>query len=214
MPLYSDLAPFVQGSGVDRMVRHPLLTRPFPDDTLAAVVNNMYRDKKQRLRDARRHRDWRTYVWLHEREFRPGALLEIANELDDGAYWRLVAEVWRDAEFIHPNLGQWVTLWESPRLTREELLVPRARLPDDIIVWRCTNHPDGLNGLSWCREMETAIPFAGTVQSRQSRPALMATAVAPRSAIRAWFPERQEVILLPGTYKVVNLIELAPKRAA
>ena len=79
-------------------------------------------------------------------------------------------------------------------------------LPDEVEVWRGTNHKRGLGGLSWTLDQEKAVRFANRFSNPE--PALVAKGLASKRDIVAYFGERKEceiVSLLVSIISVANM---------
>lgn len=63
--LLSELAPYKNGD----WVHHPLVICPLQDNP-----NHRYRQKKKLVVKAKADGDWNSYIFLHERPYRIGAL--------------------------------------------------------------------------------------------------------------------------------------------
>jgi len=142
-------------------IRHPLINELYCEP-MNAVINARYKLKTEAVEEAREKGKWSEFVWLHERPFRFGALLEV---LSDGAgYWEaeslteaemeLVAEVWIDAENPGVNREFWLPLFEAMDCPELETL------PDTFTIYRGTGADDDNNGISWTLSEETAEFFA------------------------------------------------------
>lgn len=142
-------------------IRHPLINELY-HEAMNAVLNARYKLKSEALEEAREAGKWSEFVWLHERPFRFGALLEA---LSDGAgYWEaesltedemeLVESVWIDAENPGVNREFWLPLFEAmPCAALDDL-------PKTFTIYRGTGVDDDNNGISWTLSKETAEFFA------------------------------------------------------
>jgi len=61
-------------------------------------------------------RDWEGYLWRVPRPGRLAVLLEIAPDLTDAGYWRLLGTIWTDTEMPNVNRALWLTLFISRNL--------------------------------------------------------------------------------------------------
>ena len=101
--LHADLIPYV----INGRVRHPLVVEDLT--TGASYINQAYRDKLDRVKEAETDGNWGLYVWLHERAYRFDALLSATKKgltKKPSEIWPLVGEVWQDAENIHQRLSK------------------------------------------------------------------------------------------------------------
>jgi len=140
-------------------IKHPLINELY-HDAMNAVINARFKLKKAAVEEAREKENWSEFVWLHERPFRFGALLEA---LSDG-YWdaenltteeiELVEGVYIDAENPGVNREFWLPLFEYMPCAA------LADLPETFTIYRGTGVDDDNNGISWTLSEETAEFFA------------------------------------------------------
>ena len=123
--------------------------------------------KTRGLAQALAERDWLMYVELHDRPYRVGALLELVDDhgLSDEKLWQVVGWVWVDTEGAWLR-KEWRSIWSRKDqhrnfVTDEKELEVLKSLPDDIEIWRGVKDEEGVQGLSWTLERDTAIYFAG-----------------------------------------------------
>jgi hypothetical protein len=198
------------------VIRHPLMTAAYSRGH-TAVFNQMVSDKRRRLVTAKRDGDWRTYIWLHEREFRPAILWQMVEDIPPERFWILVGQVWHDAETIHPNRETWLAIWSSDRpfrdrvMTAEEHVILRDTRDTrhSVKVYRGFSTAFGkeavIDGLSWTFDFERAKNY-GRRQIAQRRSAMLATGEVAAKDIIAYFNRREEdVIILPQSVTNVTL---------
>lgn len=138
------------------VLKHPLVFQvPYaPHNNKQA--NLMYAHKLEEIVRAKAEHDWSLVMWLHERPYRPDAVVEIMNDVDDDEYWSLIRDLWIDSE----NIWQWhdkvQTLLLADRPGRAEGLMTDHELAnleqmhDTVTVWRGWNRPRGTRkGWSW-----------------------------------------------------------------
>lgn len=166
--LHEDLKPYLQETSNRWMaLRHPLVYVVPWFDAQAKQANAMYAYKQGEIAVALAEKDWAGYIWLHERPYRPEALLEIADLMDDDDYWDAVRDVWIDTE----NLWQWGTkklrrILEANRPGRAEGLMDDmeranlAQMTQRVTIYR--GYPQGgtRKGWSWTLNRRRAEWFA------------------------------------------------------
>jgi hypothetical protein len=180
------------------MLRHPLVYHIPHSPMLNWMVNDQLRLKLEALEDARRRRDWHTYVWLHERPYRSFGFRQIRRLLTDEEYWPLLGRVWIDTENLHQHkeLPRYVN---GPRPQRELIMdedeqEALAGLPPRwVTIWRGYSTGGTRWGWSWTTDRQVAAWFAHRQSSLHpgSLPRLMQASV-PRSQILAYFTRRNE----------------------
>ena len=119
-----------------------------------------------RAEAAKARLDWPTFVFAFEEEHRPGVLVEIADQLADTDYWKLVRLVWTHADAIWKNFDLWRQLLTASRPSRSEIMEEAERLAfsqldDPVVIFRGhTEH--NRDGWSWTRTWSRAKDFAKT----------------------------------------------------
>jgi hypothetical protein len=98
------------------IINHPLVLSLYHGEVFHHQLNSMLRQKTEALKVAWKEHDWRSFIWLHERPYRPGALKKvlaraILGELTPEDYWDLCASVWVDTE--QEDDPVWHTLWKN-----------------------------------------------------------------------------------------------------
>jgi hypothetical protein len=160
--------------------------------------NRRYRQKKKLVAKAEADGDWDSYISLHERPYRVGALNWAAEKglsNNPPKFWGLVGKVWQDSENIRQNRRLWKRMWCRPIKDRracmslENSLVFES-LPDKVEAWRGTNYWNNISGLSWTLDQEKAVFFANRFADPQ--PPLVAKALIAKRDIVAYFGERNE----------------------
>jgi hypothetical protein len=160
-PLDPELVPYLYDSEfLGLTLKHPLVFDvPFHKEW-AYRDNDQLKQKHEELAIARAERNWSLVIWLHERPFRLEAFEELAPELTDSEYWKLLGEVHVDTENFWQNDKQWARVLRSGRSHREEFMTGEEReafagLPDTFPVYR------GVNGkgkkLSWAWTLDRGI---------------------------------------------------------
>lgn len=215
--LHPDLADYVVESGpIGPMLHHPLIIELFLFPDTVPIVNKQYAAKKEHIERALSEENYRQYVLLHERPYRLSALEKVIDfGIPDREYWRLVSWVFSDSENIHQNIHAWIDLWGADVPFRETVMDSHEQavftsLPDEVTVFRGTNHPDGAFGLSWTLSKAKARWFARRY-AEAGRPCVVLEGSAQKSTIWAYLNGRgeQEVVIDPRRVKITKSEPLA-----
>lgn len=146
-------------------IQHPLIYSIYHFEQTNALTNARYLAKKKAVEEAKERKDYSGYIWLHERPYRLDAFLSIMNELENIAYWEMLAAIWIDSENIWQNLSRWRQLLNSPRPMKRYFMDEEDRtflrkLPDTIIIYRGYQKGQNKRGLSWTLDYNKAKWFA------------------------------------------------------
>lgn len=189
---------------------HPLLgTRPY-ERHFTPIYNRTYARKQELLQRAQASGSWATGIQLYDRPFRPAALQALAERMDDAEYWRLVAEVWIDAEDVFAEKARWTQIWSSPRPCRDQVMTPaeherlRRIKTQTVVIYRASDDPTIIDGLSWAFNAKVGIGAR-----------VLVTAEIRKQHIQAYFARpgrRDEVVALPQHYKIIDVKEKRPHR--
>jgi hypothetical protein len=120
-PLDPELADWVEEGDWGPMLRHPLVYAvPL---FLPGHANRALRQKREIIRRAQEEGDWATIIWMHERPYRLGALIDTLTGRDGDTgeiiplgpgtpqeTLDLVADVWVDSENIEQEIDNWRAL--------------------------------------------------------------------------------------------------------
>jgi hypothetical protein len=207
--LHADLIPYV----ADGMIRHPLVVQLFPADV--SFINQLYRQKLDKLAKAEAEGDWSQYITLHERPYHLGALCAAINMgLSDepSYYWELVGDVWRGSENIYQNLSEWKKLWASAIDDRQACMSSNDlhifySLPKQLEVWRGVSYKSGVTGLSWTLNPGKAAWYAKRYRSEPHVPFLAKGLVNKRDVL-AYFGERDESEIISLRVSVISVTEM------
>ena len=227
--LHPDLVPYLKVStSLGQMIHHPLIIEIMYHESRNRMINLQYKHKTDRLEQARRERDWTTYVFLHERPYRFDAFCEIhdaagfwANDpINDREFWKLVSSIWIDSENIHQHLVEWIGIWSSDREFRETVMDEDdieafTKLPESFPIWRGAGHRRVAEGLSWTTDKAKATWFAHRfASSRRHDAAFLAQGVVHRGDVLAYFIGRNEseIVVLPDKVQSVRVQKLRPKK--
>lgn len=140
------------------------------------------------------------------------ALQALAARMDDAEYWRLVAEVWIDAENVLGEIARWTQLWSSSRPCRDQVMTAaeheRLRLIKEqtVAIYRGCDDPAIIDGLSWSFNAKVGVGAR-----------VLVTAEISKQHIQAYFAHRRpgrrdEVVALPHHYKIIDVRQKHPRR--
>jgi hypothetical protein len=205
------------------VLHHPLLSQPYVP-RFNAVYNRLYDDKRAEAAQAKRAKDWARFIWLHEQPFRVHIFQDIAPQMGDDEYWRMLADVWLDSDNLFQNRKVWAGLWSAEREHRGQVMRPKehellAKLPDEVTIYRGCRDRRSIYGLSWTTERSLASWFANRY-APDDRPPLLAVAWVRKKHIKALFSERREneteVVVLPQHCRDLDLqtLPVRKRRAA
>lgn len=162
--LHPDLVPYFEPDGaIGAQLRHPLVYQvPFFNNGLA---NISYKHKQNALLKAIAEKNFSEVIYLHERPYRLDAFSNIADDLLDTQYWRLLSEIWIDTENQWQNLGKWKELLSSDRSSRHYLMDEDEdnllrSLPEKVTIYRGCLKGINETGLSWTLDKSKAKFFA------------------------------------------------------
>ena len=186
------------------VIKHPLVNDPMYMEVMNPRYNALLRLKREQLSVARLEKNWHRFVFLHEKPWRSNALLEIADDMGDTEYWRLVRNVWLTSE----NIWEWgddiEALLLSDRPCQYALMEPEDRelwdsLDDEFEVHR-GHQSHNEYGWSWTLLPEKAIWFA----RRYATEGFISTAIVQKVDIVAVFVGmgENEVVIDPSKVEV------------
>ena len=120
---------------------------------------------KKNLQEGRFH----DFVFNHERPYRLQAFLEIEDKLEPAQYWKILREVWIDAEFVYQQTSVWENLFMAVPKVPEAIMVKSEldvleSLPEVFTIYRGQRPGDfnrGVIGLSWSLSKKKAAFCAG-----------------------------------------------------
>lgn len=199
------------------MVNHPLVQCILYSPPMNRMLNRQYEAKLKHLATAILEKDWESYIFLHERPYRAGALAHIMHRVSDSEYWLLVRHVWMDTE----NLWQWGTLKRRILMAKRpmrELLMNEAerQMIDSLeevapLIFRGYASPGRIHGWSWTFDRKKAEWFALRYSGVTTRPRV-AIAEVYRRDIVAYFEGRREweVVVDPQNIRVMEVQKVLP----
>lgn len=198
------------------VLKHPLVFEVPYHPGLAYRCNDMLRHKQAALAEAMADGRWDSYLWLHERPYRPDALTELEPSMvTDAEWWGLVRDCWIDSE----NPWQWnpADLFGVDRPGRYEGLMNEDErheleaMPATVTVWRgCT--AKNKRGWSWTWDKERAEWFARR-QTWGGAQGLVLAAKVDRGQIVAHFLTRGEceIVADPADVRVYRTTKVGPE---
>jgi hypothetical protein len=162
--LHEDLLPYVEEGEFGQMLRHPLVYE-VPWIFSKGMANRRYEEKIKMVEKAIDSKNWKQYVWLHERPYRLEAFAQIENLLNDVEYWNLLGSIWTDTENGWANLKQWKKFFKSKRTSRNYLMDSEElkildNLPKSVTIYRGCQKDVNENGISWTLDKDRAEWFA------------------------------------------------------
>jgi hypothetical protein len=177
-------------------IKHPLVFSIPHFPPLNGHLNRVLAQKRKMLDEATEAEDWHTYVFLHERPYRAEAFADIADQMDDAAYWDLLAIVWMESENIPQMQDVWDTLLADDRPGRENMMDDEERaalaaLPDVVTVYQghTTARDDGW---SWTTDRTMAAWFARRFAELEDSEPVVTTGHVRREDITAYLLGRHE----------------------
>lgn len=185
------------------MIKHPLVFSAVHHPRLNAAVNWALREKKAQRARYVEQRDWRGYVFCHERPYRLDAFADVNAEIPDHLYWPILGDIYTDSENIWQREELWREALTCDRPGREFLMEPAeqralAQLPEEIAVYRGFCISGRERGLSWTTQRATAAWFASRLAMDGQTPRVAEGRIW-RDEVIAHFSGRgeHEVLLLP-----------------
>jgi hypothetical protein len=161
-PLHPDLAPYYEEDSF-AMLRHPLIYQvPFFS---GGQANYQYEVKKKLVEEALEKKNYKSFVWFHERPYRLEAFAQIEQLLDDKEYWSLLGQIWTDTENGWAHLALWKKFFKSDRAHRNYLMdwdeqMALDSLADRVTIYRGCQKGLNENGISWTLKRDKAEWFA------------------------------------------------------
>ncbi len=206
-PLHSDLFPYLRESPLEgrQMIHHPFLIDLVVMPERYAFINELYRHKKEMIDQALEERNYKSYIFLHERPYRMNAFRECRSRLRS-EYWPILKSVWIDSENIHQNKDMWLNLWRSKRPNKETVMskderVCLAKMPDEIKVYRGVNYVRDKRGLSWTIDPNVAKKFSLRFKRHCSNPRVI-EGVVKKKHVHAFFLDRNESEIVSSKVRI------------
>ena len=191
-PLHPDLVPHLQelvlDGGIIPLLHHPLVVQVFP---IPGAVNRQYQAKLKRLQELCAARDYARKVFLYERAYRLGKVIEFAEagQLDGAALAQVLGEAWKDMEsgdtLSDPCIPEVMALFRRVGFVSDSGHSPPTK---SLRVYR-GGQPDGL---AWSRNVTVAEWFAKRPLVEGAPPEPLYRADAPPEALLAMLDGRSE----------------------
>lgn len=206
-PVLDELAPYVVGSKLGPMLKHPLVFVVFGfNPKKAGLYNRQFREKLKYVQEAEAEGKYSRAMIMYERPHRLEYLSKIAGKLSDQEYWELLGFVITDSENLWQYAGLLKVMLAMPRPGRESMMTEEeqealAKLPDVLQIWRGCRWQNR-NGLSWTLNKDRAIWFAMRFNRKHDKPRLHSGTVE-KSHVIAHFSGRgeDEILVLPDRIK-------------
>jgi hypothetical protein len=219
--LHPHLRGYVWNPGCGQVLCHPLTSAPvgsaeFDGVTLTELANRAYAYKREKVAEAEATGDWDSYVFLHERPYRPEALSAAAAMGCEGeGYCRLLGEVWIDTEAPGEYEEEWRDLlpqgdvWQRWLMDADERAA-FASLPDPAPALRGYSLDGRERGFSWTTDYQCAEKFAHRFSMLGGEARVVAGTV-PKSNVIAYLLGRREseVLTLPESVTITSVERLA-----
>jgi hypothetical protein len=138
------------------------------DENVIPDVNKGHSQLKALAEENRHASDWSGFIWKHNRHFHLQAFNEIATELTDEEYWRLLREIWTYAETIWRQNIRWLLALMGKagpvlktRAHPELFMTPSERevleqLPETFTIYRGYVVGKNPDGFSWSLNKDIA----------------------------------------------------------
>jgi len=161
--LHPELQRYVEDTPtLGQVLKHPLVFQ-VPGPILVNHANAIYEQKVKAVKEARREKDFKTVIWLHERPYRM-ELLKAFVEAGKISVEQLREELpgfWLDTEIPEGQQEDPLELFRLAGFVTDDLSGFEA-LPDPLTLWRgvdgvCELTP---SGPSWTLEKSVAVFFA------------------------------------------------------
>jgi len=204
--LHKDLQPYLcfEKALGNMSLKHPLVFQIFYSPDLNAMCNDIYRHKKECIKEYIEEKNYSQLLWMYERPHRIDAFCEnIAPNLSfrTDEYWDILRNLIVDSE----NIWQWKSQYENlvinvdveyaRRMMDDEEREFLDNLPDEVTIYRgALEFEDGtsnIDGYSWSIARETAEFFANRFVRDGVTPVVVEGKVA-KEKIRSYFSGRGE----------------------
>lgn len=214
--LHPDLKRCIDPKGpLGSFLQHPLVFFAAYDPVFNAHVNKLYKQKKKQANKARKDKNWHDFIFLHERPYRLDAYMDVCKEMESTVYWKILKDIWMDAEFPGVNQKVWLHLFMRKHPNRRKLMSGKERrilnnLPEkDIDIYRGYCGEEYQEGISWTLSYDKAAwfakRFAGAGKENQiatDMEPLVAEAVCDKKDVIVYLDGREEQEILIDSEKV------------
>ena len=229
--LHPDLVDHIDhDSPLGNFLKHPLYLSVY-DESMNAYINTAYLSKKAQADKTLKDKDWKQWIWLHERPFRLDAFLYVSQDLPAKKYWNLLRDIWIDTEGPSVNQDIWLQLFARRYPGRRKMMTGKERrafhkaTPTlEINNYRGfgQNPDDEINreqGMSWTLSYEKAEWFAkrfmtdvGASLDRDMESdikPMVAEAICQKENVIAYFDYRgeQEIVIDPANIRILRTQE-------
>lgn len=212
-PLDPELAAsIIHIPGIGKKIEHRLYIEVPYSPAMNGLINERFRAKSRRAKEALAARDWGLLFALYERPFRFEVILDYGTAMDDADYWPLLADCIQDTENLW-QVKQFIPILLNPvhkdpaqrYLLMDE--IERAKLaamPESFPVYRgCRAH--NRSGWSWTTDPDKARWFA----RRWDLPGLVLSGSVRRADVVAYWVGRNESEIFIDPRKVRGRTERA-----
>ena len=207
--LHRDLVDHIDQAGpLGSFLKHPIIFFAHYDEVFNAHINKLYLQKKKDTTKALKEKNWKLWIWLHERPYRLDAFITVCKDMNSKDYWPLLKDTWVDAEFPGVNKEIWVQLFTRKYSDRRKIMTGKERrvfnnLPkNDINIYRGYYGDEHQDGISWTLSYDKASWFAKRFAGESNKP-LVAEAVCDKEDILAYFDNRKEEEIIIDSEKVI-----------
>jgi hypothetical protein len=163
--------------------------------------------------------DWQSYIYLHNPEHRPRALLELSLylEKDMNRIWPLVGQLWVETEHGEA-VAEWPTIWRTGYGDRSLAMIEQEReelaaKPEKFDVWQAVTPKNMENGLVWTDDEEKVYRDACRLAS-VGNPAKTELGELEKSKVLAVFSRngRSEFLAFPSDVDIFGyrLVKVKP----
>lgn len=205
-PLRKELKKFVGQTTEFGLIFHHPFYNSMIDPNHAALVHYVIDEKQKAVQKFVTAKKWDNLLALYEGPFLLKGFVEHAHLFDDDSYWRLLAHVWTEQEFLWKNQKTFLVLFKSPRPQREALmdkseLSEFRKLKDEFSVHRGFSGRRG-KGMSWTIDKAKAVWFAKRFAAIFGQPKV-ASGIVSKTDVLAYFNQRgeSEVVVDPTSVK-------------
>jgi hypothetical protein len=210
-PLHPDLAAcVVRRPGRLAALEHPLIVQAPYIPPLASYVNGLFETLRTRAATLLANGAYDQWLELHAARFRLRVLVEHASRVDHGAFWELLASLYRrDPPACDAPEGLWVKALGSDKPQRHRFMTRAEQqlftgLPEQSAVWRIVPDDRAAGAFAHFTTDEAATAVAcGALQSAEP-PAgaftlVRGTLAKARVLAALQIHGRVELLALPGS---------------
>lgn len=211
--LHPALKPWVFDSFLGPMVKHPFVYIDIAGGFFTKNANKMYEWKRRVRRDYINNRNWKGFIFAHERPWRMIALekLWMRQRITLDELREILPVIWVDTEMPEGNQAEPMFLFREAGFVTDD---PEGweKLPEEFQVFRGVDGEYELtpSGPSWTTDIQVARTFA----YRYGAKGTVYRYIAKKSEALAWFADRHEseIILDFGGDSDLEQIEVEESR--